>query len=301
MDRIPGERSPKDAGADELAMLANLRPYVRQSGDDLRPPWFTKGRVLLDYLIVGIASGQGVFTVGADTFAVGKGDVVWIPPNTFHEMRGTSRMMRCCYAHFDLVHDARERRWDACIPGGTLDLSAYASLAQSGRTGTLADAWRGKLTLSNSSEVIALIAAICAERRREAHGFNLAAAGMLLQLLASLLRGMSSDGGRARELTRAAAESMASGACGCGTKVAKMAKAGSVSQAQFRRLYREAHGQSPREALLKARMRKACELLVYSGLNVSEVAAELGYSNVHNFSRAFAREMGVSPGEYGRS
>jgi AraC-like DNA-binding protein len=34
-------------------------------------------------------------------------------------------------------------------------------------------------------------------------------------------------------------------------------------------------------------MWRAGEMLAYSGLNVSEVADRLGFSNVQNFSRAF--------------
>ncbi len=301
MERLPGERKPKEIGAEELQMMERLRPYARQSGDGIRPPWFMKGRKLLDYLLVGIGSGNGVFTVGEDSFAVERGDLVWIPPMTVHEMRGTSQAMRCSYVHFDLVHDAGKRHWDACIPGGTLDLSKHAELAQSGHTGTVCDKWSGKLKLSNAPEALAMIRAIAAEREREQQGFNLAASGMLLQLMALILRGLSDDGGKAKALTRKASEAIAEGSGACGMKVSQMAKSSSLSQAQFRRLYRKANGESPRKAMLKARMRKACELLVYSGMNVSEVAAKLGYSNMHNFSRAFAKELGVTPSEYGRS
>ena len=298
IERIPGERPPKSASSDELAMIGSLRPYVRQSGDGMRGVWFMKGRVLLDYLLVGIGSGNGIFTVGAKSFPVGKWDLIWIPPLTFHEMRGSSPSMRCSYVHFDLQYNPGLGYWDACIPGGTTDLGKFRELAQTRDTGTIADQWEGKLELSNASEVMATLRALCAERAREAYGFNLAAAGMLLQLLALMLRGAAGKSDRARELTRKAAEALAEGACDCGSKVDKMAAKSSLSESHFRRLYKKAHGVSPGKATLKERMRMACELLVYSGLNVSEVAERLGYSNPHNFSRAFTREMGVAPGAY---
>jgi AraC-like DNA-binding protein len=297
-ERIPGEREPKAAGAEELAMLERLRPYVRQSGDEIRGPWFMKERILLDYLLVGIGSGNGVFSVGGKSFAVGKWDLIWIPPWTKHQMRGSSPSMRCSYIHFDLLHKPGLGRWDACIPGGALDLERFRQQGQERPTGTLADAWEGKLEVSNAPEAMALLKAICAERVREAQGFNLAAAGMLLQLLALLLRGSGEREGKAKARTRAAAESLEEGACLCGRSVEALAERSHLSPSRFRRLYREAHGQSPREATLKARMRLACELLVYSDLNVSEVAERLGYANPHNFTRAFTRELGLPPGEY---
>jgi len=297
-DSIPGERKPKPASEDELSLIAKLHPYVRQSGDDMRGAWFLKSRVLLDYLLVGIGSGNGIFTVGGKTFPVGKWDLIWIPPSTPHEMRGSSSSMRCSYIHFDLLYKPGLGSWDACIPGGTNDLRRFRKLAQTRATGTVPDTWEGKLALSNAPEAMALLRATCAEHAREAYGFNLAVSGMLTQLLALLLRGLSSRTEKARKLTRKAAESLSEGACNCGQSIGEMAAKSALSKSHFRRLYKKAYGLSPREAALKARMRHACELLVYSGLNISEVAERLGYSNPHNFSRAFAKEIGLAPGAY---
>jgi len=295
--RIPGERPPLRAEPEELEMLGRLSPYVRQAGDGLRQPWHMTGRKLLDFLIVGVGSGAGVFTVGDWTFPVAKNDVIWVPPDTFHEMRGTEPML-CSYAHFDLIHSPATGRWDACIPVGTLDLSEFKSLLHP-KTGTAVDSWSGKLPLSNGPEAIALIKRIAAERERRAYGCNILLSGLLLELLALILRGLSgpgAGGGEAQTRIRKAASRIAES--GGAEKVGSMARESSVSGSHFRRLFKRAYGQSPREAALKERMRKACELLVYSGLNVSEVAAKLGYSNVHNFSRAFAKELGVAPGGY---
>ncbi len=48
----------------------------------------------------------------------------------------------------------------------------------------------------------------------------------------------------------------------------------------------------------RARIRRACELLAYSNLNVSEIAQQLGFSTVHNLSRAFRALNGVPPTTY---
>lgn len=37
---------------------------------------------------------------------------------------------------------------------------------------------------------------------------------------------------------------------------------------------------------------------VFSGTNLSEVTEMLGYTNTANFSRAFKKRFGISPGEY---
>jgi hypothetical protein len=81
---LPGEHQIEVPGLEIQKRMLWLRPFVRQSGDDWRDPWFIKKRILLDYLLVLIADGTGLFSVGESTFDVGKGDLIWIPPATLH-------------------------------------------------------------------------------------------------------------------------------------------------------------------------------------------------------------------------
>lgn len=56
-----------------------------------------------------------------------------------------------------------------------------------------------------------------------------------------------------------------------------------------------------RELSDKVRFERACELLCRENASITEVALHLGFSDTANFSRAFRRVVGVSPGEYQRS
>jgi AraC family transcriptional regulator of arabinose operon len=49
---------------------------------------------------------------------------------------------------------------------------------------------------------------------------------------------------------------------------------------------------------LNAKIRAACDYLIYSESNISEIADRLGFTNVHNFSRAFRKATGQSPSAY---
>lgn len=60
-------------------------------------------------------------------------------------------------------------------------------------------------------------------------------------------------------------------------------------------------GMGFRELSDKVRFERACDLLCMPGSSITEVAAQLGFSDAANFSRAFKRVLGVSPGEYQRS
>jgi AraC-like DNA-binding protein len=127
-------------------------------------------------------------------------------------------------------------------------------------------------------------------------------AGLMLELLNEIASGLtqpaSSAGAHVRALRRAAQEIIAKPEAEL--DISALARGANLSPSHFRKLFRETHRQSPRTLHDRVRMQKACELVLHSGYNVSQVAEELGFSSVHNFSRAFKRIVGVSPRAYQR-
>lgn len=299
---IPGGRALTPPGDVEAALMTALRPFVRQSGDGVRPPWHIKERRLLDYLIVYIGSGEGVFSVGGDTFPVETGDIVWVPPDTPHEMRGTSRQMRCSYAHFDLIYDPSRSHWDACIPGGTLEMSGLRRFMHPPVSLEPVASWRGKLRLSNGARVAALMGAIHQERFRSPSHSALFVSGLMLQVVAEILRGCQpgTDGARPGEFKAREAAAKIIGSCEGKLDMRSLASELCLSQSHLRKSFKMVHGKSPMTVHIEAKMRRACELLAYSDANVSGVADALGFSNVHNFCRAFKKVVGVTPLGYKR-
>ncbi|MDD5596518.1 MAG: AraC family transcriptional regulator [Victivallaceae bacterium] len=61
-----------------------------------------------------------------------------------------------------------------------------------------------------------------------------------------------------------------------------------LSPASLHRLCVEVSGKPPGKRLQQIRMEEAKALLMFSGLNVSEVAKYLGYPRIHEFSREFS-------------
>ncbi|MBU4461408.1 MAG: AraC family transcriptional regulator [Verrucomicrobia bacterium] len=61
------------------------------------------------------------------------------------------------------------------------------------------------------------------------------------------------------------------------------------------RLFRRYGRESPIQFLRHLRMNRAVDLLLNHNRMVKEVAADLGFSDTHNFSRAFRHAFGVSP------
>lgn len=74
-----------------------------------------------------------------------------------------------------------------------------------------------------------------------------------------------------------------------------------LSPQHMSRLFRKETGFSPYAYILEKRMHIARELLSFSDCTVEEVSDRVGYSSSVNFSNAFKKRYGLSPGQFRRS
>lgn len=81
---------------------------------------------------------------------------------------------------------------------------------------------------------------------------------------------------------------------------AELAQKFGCSERHFGRIFRQACGRSPGQALIEARMDHAKKLLADSSMNVSEIASSLHYDTVFYFSRQFRKSTGLSPLQFRR-
>jgi AraC-like DNA-binding protein len=292
-------RMPGTASGSEL--LGMLRPYVRHCGDERRSAWLLRRRRILDHLVVSIADGQGRFQVGTATWLVQPGDVVWIPPDTDHEMEGFAPGMTCPYLHGDLLYRPAVSHWDFSIPGGTTDLSAFAPLMHPPLTHPdllgLAGLHRGPAARRTGD----LIREICREAARGLPYATLRISALFLDVITELLRGrgvVGSIGDTHAPLLEDAAARLRR--LGERAQISDLADAAGLSPSRFRELFARQFGLSPRAYGKAARIRRAKELLVASPLSISEVARRVGFADVHAFSKAFRISTGVPPRDYRR-
>jgi AraC-like DNA-binding protein len=277
--------------------LKTLRPFVRQSGDDRRPPWLLGRRKLLDYLAVYVNRGEGVFELEDDRFPVGPGTLFWVPPDTFHAMRGTGEEMNCLYLHFDLLYDPARSHWDAYVMSDTTDFGEWTPR----RHPPLADAelnrWRGALPLiGNQLEILRLFREIHRSFQAEA-AYSGATTGLFWQLLAAIYQGLHDDADddsaagrirRSREFIRAHFARRE-------VNTAALARKFSFSEAHFRASFRAETGMTPHDFLLSCRLEHARELLSYTDLAIGRIAELAGFASIYDFSRAFRRRYGSAP------
>ena len=70
-----------------------------------------------------------------------------------------------------------------------------------------------------------------------------------------------------------------------------------LSESQLYRKLKALTGKSTAIYIRSIRLNKGMELLKTTKMNVSEVAYEVGFTNLSYFSRVFSKEFGVSPNE----
>lgn len=71
-----------------------------------------------------------------------------------------------------------------------------------------------------------------------------------------------------------------------------------IGKTQLCRLFDEYVGESPIEYFSKLKIKEAKKLLRRGDLSVSRISDMLAYSSIHNFSRSFKKNVGISPTDY---
>ena len=124
----------------------------------------------------------------------------------------------------------------------------------------------------------------------------------LHQMLALCARGAlaEGEGDTNRQIVMAAAEWLRTHYAE-DLSIARMQDNAHMSRSYFWRLFRRYTGTTPYNYLINCRITRAKELLVVTDRSVSQIAADVGFSNVSNFSTRFAGVTGRSPLQYRRA
>jgi AraC-like DNA-binding protein len=297
--KMPCDLPHSPPAATERQRMISLTPYVREAQEIMRPAWHIKPRKLFDFLLIHWIDGSGEISVGGQRLTVQSGDLTWIPPDTLHELRGDAPGTLLQFIHFDLQYDPQRSHWSARIPGGTESLSAWPERMHPPLKDPIIKTWCGKISGGNQAVVTDTLRRIILEYTRTQTS-GLMIAGLTNQLLAHLLDSHHQESPLSTPHIRTLEQAMQQIQLHGHEKldIQTLARQSRLSPAHFRKLFREHYRQNPRTAHLNAKIRAACDYLIYSDLNISEIADRLGFTNVHNFSRAFRNAAGQSPSAY---
>jgi AraC-like DNA-binding protein len=78
----------------------------------------------------------------------------------------------------------------------------------------------------------------------------------------------------------------------------EIAAVAEVSPRTLAGLFREVYGLSPKEFVLRQRFRMACDLLLNTELNVTEISSACGFADSNYFARCFRKNLRMQPREF---
>ena len=78
----------------------------------------------------------------------------------------------------------------------------------------------------------------------------------------------------------------------------ELTKVSGLSARQIQRLFLETLNTTPRDLLMKLRIRKSCDLLRFTEEPISEIAIDCGFYDQSAFTRNFKKRMGITPKHY---
>jgi AraC-like DNA-binding protein len=81
-------------------------------------------------------------------------------------------------------------------------------------------------------------------------------------------------------------------------KIAGLARMARLSPYHFLRSFKATTGVTPHQWLLRARLRDAAEKLSMTHAPVTDIALDVGFEDLSNFTRSFRAEFGASPREF---
>ncbi|MCC6682355.1 MAG: helix-turn-helix domain-containing protein [Phycisphaeraceae bacterium] len=102
-----------------------------------------------------------------------------------------------------------------------------------------------------------------------------------------------------RQLVMAAAARLAQSP-GDAPSIEQLARQAGYTPDHFTRVFRQQTGLTPQAYLVRARINRACHLLIESSLPIGRIADMLGYRDPYFFSRQFHEKVGRSPRQYRR-
>lgn len=135
---------------------------------------------------------------------------------------------------------------------------------------------------------------LCSVHNMQGTAYQLDENALLLQLLAILTRSASHEKHADRSAVRTVAAYISEHYCEQ-ISLAECAAQLHLSISRFSHLFTQTIGVSPYQYLLKHRIAKAQELLLYSQLDVKGIARTVGFQDASYFCRVFRRHVGVNP------
>ncbi len=236
-----------------------------------------------------VSHGTVTATIGDATFLMYEGDVVFIPPDTFHRAMPKEEGSRIIGLTFD--------ESILSMPHGGMLLYLFLGGFSDGALAL----WRGDEPLA--CRLAELIRRIFHEYTVELTGYEWAIIGGLYEIGTLLLREVESKVERAKQLKRGMTKLLPvlryiDENYIKHLSIAELAELVSVSPDHFTKEFRNVMGSTPIKYINSLRVRKSLPYLLEGRLPIRAISEMVGFEDESYYNRVFRRQMGMSPMNY---
>ena len=264
-----------------LEALSDFRypPYISLAHIFNAPGgWGFSGRVLKQYALNYVIGGRGVFSVGGAAHVVGKGDVFFYRPYEEHGLRslpGNEFISITVVFHF------------ADSPSPTDHLLQGANLLGN---------YAGKPVEHHFSELVA-------RYRQPGTANRLACQASLLSILSETslraAEGEREHPGRRKNLARLIlVKNHIENHLDRSLDIREIERLSGLTWNYVIAEFKKTFGTTPMQFLIWARISKAKELALQTSLSFGEIAARVGYADIHAFGKTFKKKTGASLSDF---
>lgn len=270
-------------------------PYIRYCAEDkYYEPWELKRRKISDYEFIFITEGSGQFTIRDDSFYVKTNDLILIGPEVLHSGKSDITPFKFLCIHFDLyvskiINDLQvtQQYFPAAIP--SKPVSYHKAVVR----------FPEHTVISESSYIQMLFKRIINEKARQRPGFNCVIKSIFTDLLINLYR----------QKYNKPPENIRSNEIQLAVDYIKKNYMDSISlldlsgfvhlqQTYLSSLFKKQIGYSITEFIKLYRISVAKSLLLETDKKINNIANDVGFYDLHHFSRVFKEYEGLTPVQY---
>lgn len=282
-----------------LAPVEQWSPNIHYAQYQKLPTGTLNKRMIYDFELLYVRKGEAVTHVAEQRIVIPTGHLLFIPAGVYHRNEVTSTpSAQFIGIHFDFFHELHiVREEDLIVHPHKITESKFATEAVAEGFAPLSTRW---LYIPTPS-CVQLIEQLVHEFTMRSPGYLLICKAILLQILGLLLRSQKSyhhtnqpvHGDRILEMMNTIEQHPENH-----WNNRLLAEELNMNEDHMIKVFKKMAGMPPGEYIQMLRHREARRLLQETDASIEEIGRQVGYADIHYFSRIFRKSEGIPPRAY---
>jgi AraC-like DNA-binding protein len=278
-----------------IAGFNQIEPYIRYCAEDrYTQDWVLEPRRLSDYEFIFVTRGEGEFMIEERAYRVLPNDLLLIRPGLLNRARSITLPFSFLCVHFDFY----VAKAPACRPGPAVDSfkTVPSGSVRFQKASLEFDEFR---TIQDFSFVGNLLRRIVAESHARGQCYGLVVKSLFLELFIDLLREGCNQhaAGTCPPEIESVAEYIHSNYARR-IYLGELARHAHLQPNYLSALFKKHMGCPVTDFINIYRIQVAKNMLLGTRKTVEDIAGDVGFYDIHHFSRIFKQHEGLSPAQY---